>query len=130
MLPRLVLPRLVFVSLNTCARSPVAGVFDQFGGLGGSERSGQGGGTIGFGPAIEDFTGGREGRAGPGGQDRSPEMMGGEVQPRTSLVGDTAALGPIAPSMTQLLPRISVDLVEQVRRTTHPAVARTNILSR
>ena len=117
----------MFVCLCSPAVS-VGTVFDQFGGggLGGwdrqGERGGQGGagGTVGFGPAIEDFTGaggatgGREGRAGEG---RSVESLGGEVQPRTSLVGDATALGPMLPSVGQLVPRINIDLVEQVRQT-------------
>lgn len=105
----------------------VSSVFDQFpgggGGVGGGgwERGGQGGAggeTISFGPSIEDFSslgGAREGgRAGGG---RGGET-GGELQTKGGGSGDVTALGPIMPFVGQLVPRISLDLVEQVR---HPA---------
>ena len=97
----------------------VGSVFDQFGGggstggwtgtQGGGDRGGQGGETVGFGPAIEDFTGGREGKVTARGSETP-----GEIMPRGAGEAGTA-IGPVMPNFGQLVPRITLDLVEQVR---------------
>ena len=97
----------------------VSSVFDQFGG-GGSGQSGSSG-PIGFSPAIEDFSsagasgpGSRVGKAGKAGGETGGELLsrGG------SGLGDLSVLGAALPSLTQLAPRISLDLIEQVTQLT------------